>query len=591
MIDSQLALTWLGIFRPPPVIAPSAFAEAEIVLPSSANSIPGPLRLASYQKELVDSIAAEGVEVIVLQLSSQVGKSLSVDAMLAHCIANDPGPSLHVSPTGQRAVEFVRDRFDPLIGASPTLRKLIGTGQDKRKGADSISAKSFPAGSLNFASSFKPDELAARAIKYLFLDEVDRFAISAGCEGSPVALAIKRTKTFEGKGRRVVIVSTPTNRASRIHEWYLRGDQRKFFVACADCGHNAPLAFENLKWTESQPSTAHLVCESCGCIHNEAHRRAMLDLGKWEATAVGEPGVRSYHLTELSSKFSTLASVAAQYDAAKTPEQKQAFFNTCLAQTYEAGTEVELSASELQQRAEPIAAPYANNIEKITAGVDVQSNRLECTYLAHRADGTFIVLNHVKLFGDTSGTEVWNALDNALGEVFTLANGRKLTVQATAVDSGFSADRVMAFVNMQRRKSRACYAVKGRGGFERMPLTWGGNLKGQMRLLIVGVDAVKHTVQRHLALQSIEPGYIRLPSHLPQEYFKGLASEELRVRYVKGAPKYEYHRTFRQNEPLDTLVYATAIANTVPKVALTPPPSGPDVKHWAAKLNAAHNNH
>jgi phage terminase large subunit GpA-like protein len=48
---------------------------------------------------------------------------------------------------------------------------------------------------LNFASSHKPDELAARAIKYLFLDEVDRFAQSAGIEGCPILLALKRTKT------------------------------------------------------------------------------------------------------------------------------------------------------------------------------------------------------------------------------------------------------------------------------------------------------------------------------------------------------------------------------------------------------------
>jgi hypothetical protein len=125
-------------------------------------------------------------------------------------------------------------------------------------------------------------------------------------------------------------------------------------------------------------------------------------------------------------------------------------------------------------------------------------------------------------------------LDTALGTIFTLANGRKLTVQATAVDSGFNADQVMKFVNGQRRKSRACYAVKGRSGFDRLPLQWGGHLKGLMRLMLVGVDVVKHAVQKHLAMQTIEQGYIRLPDHLPQEYFDGLASEELRVRYVEG---------------------------------------------------------
>jgi len=36
--------------------------------------------------------------------------------------------------------------------------------------------------------------------------------------------------------------------------------------------------------------------------------------------------------------------------------------------------------------------------------------------------------------------------------------------------------------------------------------------------MLVGVDVVKHAVQKHLALQTIEPGFIRLPDHLPREY-------------------------------------------------------------------------
>jgi phage terminase large subunit GpA-like protein len=598
MIDASLALAWLRAFAPPPAIAPSAFAESEITLPSSANAIPGPLRLASYQRELIDAIAADDVEIIVLMLSSQVGKSLSVDAQLMHSIACAPGPMLHVSPTGARSEEFVRDRFDPLVGSSPTLRRLIGTGQNTRKGstggANSLASKSFPGGQLNFASSHKPDELAARAIKYLFLDEVDRFAQSAGIEGCPIQLALKRTKTFEGKGRKVVIVSTPTSRtASRINEYYLRGDQRKFVAACPDCGHVAPFEFANLKWDEGRPETAHLVCEDCGVAHDEAQRRTMVDNGRWEATATGEPGIRSYHLNELASKVSAipiLESVARQYDAAKTPLQKQAFYNTALAQVYDAGTEVELTSSELQQRAEPIAAPYAANIELVTAGVDVQSNRLECTLLAHHADGTSSVLNHLKLMGDTSGDAVWQTLDTALGTVFPLANGKSLNVRATAVDSGFSADQVIKFVTLQRRKGRQCFAVKGRSGFGEQALRWGGRLKGVMKLLLVGVDAVKLDVQKYLAMQTIGPGYIRLPDHLPPEYFEGVASEQLRAKIVKGAPRYEWFRTYRFNEPLDCLVYAKAIANWVPKQALTPPPSGPGVKHWAAKLAATHNS-
>ena len=40
------------------------------------------------------------------------------------------------------------------------------------------------------------------------MDEVDRYEASAGSEGSPVSLAIARTKTFSN--RKIFLCSTPT---------------------------------------------------------------------------------------------------------------------------------------------------------------------------------------------------------------------------------------------------------------------------------------------------------------------------------------------------------------------------------------------
>src|SRR5947207_14247640 len=112
MMDTDLALSWVRAFAPPPKIAPSVFAETEILLPGSANAIPGPLRLAPYQRELVDAIADDEIEVVIMILSSQTGKSISIDAQLGYCISCEPGPMLHVSPTGSRSEDFVRDRSD-----------------------------------------------------------------------------------------------------------------------------------------------------------------------------------------------------------------------------------------------------------------------------------------------------------------------------------------------------------------------------------------------------------------------------------------------------------------------------------------------
>lgn len=87
MTDEQLTRGWLRALAPPPIVAPTAFAESQIILPGSANAIPGPLRLTAYQREPVDAIADDDVEIIVLMLASQVGKSTIINAIMGHCIA------------------------------------------------------------------------------------------------------------------------------------------------------------------------------------------------------------------------------------------------------------------------------------------------------------------------------------------------------------------------------------------------------------------------------------------------------------------------------------------------------------------------
>lgn len=595
MIDEELAKVCLKALRPAPRMLPSEFAEQQIILPASSNAIAGPLALTNYQRGMIDSVVEEDAEVIVLLLSSQSGKSLSIDCIMSYFICQEPGPMLCVQPTSGRAEEYSRDRLSPLIDSSPALKAIVGTGRSTKKGSsggsDALMVKTFPGGQLNLASSHQPDTLAARAIRVLLLDEIERYAISAGREGDPVTLALKRTTSFVNRGRRVVISSTPTTKTgSRIDSWFKRGDQRRWHVTCEECQHEAPFQFENIKWEEAKPATAYLSCEECGCIIDEPTRRRMIENGRWVATAEGEKGIISFHLDEVSSLFSSMERVAVQWDEAKTPEQRQSFMNVVLARVFDASMEVELSATELQARSEPIAAPFDKGIAFITVGADVQSDRIEATVLAHHFDDTYSVLDHIRIPGDTSGSAPWQQLDAAMGTVYPLADGRKLTVQAIAVDGGFNALKVIEFVNAQRRQQRAAFVIKGVSGFDRLPLARGGKIKGVMGLMLVGVDSVKLTVQRRLAMTEFGPGWIRLPSFLGAEYYEGLASEELRVRYVRGAPRHEYHKVRRANEAFDSLIYSMAIgAMAKPQQAPAAKP-GPSIKELAARLNAAHNS-
>src|ERR1700728_5475309 len=61
-----------------------------------------------------------------------------------------------------------------------TLHKVLANGE----------------GHITFTGAISPSGLAMRPIRYVLLDEIDRYPASAGTEGDPVSLAIQRTSEF-----------------------------------------------------------------------------------------------------------------------------------------------------------------------------------------------------------------------------------------------------------------------------------------------------------------------------------------------------------------------------------------------------------
>ncbi|OYX79303.1 MAG: hypothetical protein B7Y77_02060, partial [Bradyrhizobium sp. 35-63-5] len=361
---TALSLAWAQALRPIARVAPSVFAESELILPASSNAEPGRLRLTAMQRGIVDTFADPNVRVIALMLASQTGKSTILNSIFGYMAAIEPGPTLLVEPTDAHAAAYVRERLDPLIKSSPTLRKLIGDGKAGGSG-DSLAFKSFPGGFLAVASSYKAEDLAARAVRVVLADEIDRFH-NGGVEGDPLLLAVRRQHTF--RDRKAVLASTPTRPAdSRIASWYERGDRRKFVCPCVQCGEFAPLDFDNVQWPQGEPDKAALVCEACGYPANEANRQAMIERGRWEATAQGEPGIVSFHANALCSRFTSLADIAREYDAANNEARKRVFYQTVLAQPYSGDEAVELDPAELQSKAVPLAEPLPAAIDFVTA--------------------------------------------------------------------------------------------------------------------------------------------------------------------------------------------------------------------------------
>ena len=235
--------------------------------------------------------------------------------------------------------------------------------------------------------------------------------------------------------------------------------------------------------------------------------------GHWQATACGQDGVVSLQLLRAGERVQQPRQVRTQVQDAVTHAQKRVLMNTVWGLPGDAIAETEVVASELQARAVALERPYPADIQFVTAGVDVQANRLEMTILARADHQRRYVLDHVVFPGDTTTETPWRDLDAALAATFALADRRELPFSAIAINSGYSTTRVCEFVVAQRQKQRRAYAVKGvSGNWDRPLLREGQKIKGLTRVTLVSVDPAKASLQRSLNLNDpSEANYIALP--------------------------------------------------------------------------------
>ena len=246
---SELARYTYSMFRPPAQQTVSEWADENRVLVSESSAEPGAWRTdrAPYQREIMDSFTQPGIWQIVIMASAQVGKSEIELNMMGCAIDNDPGPMLYVQPTDKVAEDYSKRRIQPMINACPTLREKVFK-QRSRDAANTITMKTFPGGSLAIIGANSPADLASKPVRYIFMDETDRFPASAGTEGDPQELAERRTETFR-HNRKIVKTSTPTIKGrSKIETDYMNGTQEEWHTECPHCHNFSFIQFVNIKF-------------------------------------------------------------------------------------------------------------------------------------------------------------------------------------------------------------------------------------------------------------------------------------------------------------------------------------------------------
>jgi phage terminase large subunit GpA-like protein len=554
---------WRAGAAPEPPLTVSQWADEHRILPD-LSAEPGRWRTSRtpYLREIMDCLSAnDPTERVVFMKGAQLGGTEAGLNWLGYVIHHAPGLMLMVQPTMDAVRRNTSTRVDPMIAACPALRERV-VEPGKKEPGNSQFRKLFPGGQLVMVGAASGVGLRSTPARYLFLDEVDAYPSDVSGEGDPVALAVQRTVTFRGR-RKIVVVSTPTLKGfSRIEAAYEESDKRIYEVRCPDCGAYAPITWAQIQWPEDRRDRAHRVCPDCGAVHEEHMKPALLASGRWRATATGDGKTAGFHLSSLYSPFETWAEIAIEHGQVhRDPARLQVWTNTKLAETWEDQAGEVIDAEPLMARREDWGGLLPEGVAVLTAGVDVQGDRLKLHVIGWGRDEEAWSIDYRVIFGDPSGPRVWADLDAALCATYPHARAvADLAIRAVAVDTGGQHTKA-AYEYCRTRLHRRIWAIKGRGGpgiplWPRRP----SRTKGKAPLFVIGVDAAKDALFARLRLTEPGPGMLHFPMERDAEFFRQLTAERVVTRFERGRPirLWQPRREGQRNEALDTTVYAMA---------------------------------
>ena len=572
---------------PPSDITVAEWAETKRRLSQEASAETGAFRVSRtpYVREIMDAFTDPKVSHIVFVAASQVGKSEFINNAIGYIIDEDPSSILFVQPTVEDAREYSELRIAPMIRDCPSLRAKVADPKS-RDSKNTIRQKAYPGGILTMCGSMEAHSLASKPIRYLFGDEMDRWATSAGGEGDPWLLALRRQTTFYNA--KAVECSTPTIKgASRIEKAYNTGTMERYKSQCPHCGQWHEIRFRDIRFEYDTQIVAGektyevrdvwYCCPGCGAVSDE--RTMKRQPARWEAAnpAALKKGKRSFWLNAFVSPWVRWEKIVGEFlDARSDPARLQVVFNTLFGELWENRGDLASEDEMLARRedygkdanGEPVEVP--EGVLVLTMGVDTQDNRLEYEVVGHGFRDETWGIQYGVIMGRPDSEEVWRQLDELINKTWRYADGRGVRISVTFMDEGGHFTQTVR-AQCDRRLSRQVFAIKGFPGQDipyvappkRMPYQDAdGNVKGACWQYQIGVDSGKQQIMDDLKVQ--EPGkrgYCHFPDRdeYGERYFRGLLSERLEYQPKKKKPwvwvKLPGHE---RNEALDCRDYAMA---------------------------------
>jgi phage terminase large subunit GpA-like protein len=572
LIEREVREAW----RPPRRMTLSEWADAHAYLSAESAAQEGRWRTLPYQRGLMDAMTDPTIEMVVFQKSARVGYTKCLNNLIGYHIHQDPCPIMVVQPTESDAEGYSKEEIAPMLRDTPVLQGVVADAKSRDSG-NTVLDKRFPGGGLSLVGANSPRGFRRVSRRVVLFDEVDGYPLSAGAEGDPIKLGIRRSEYYWN--RKIVAGSTPTVKdISRIESLFAETDQRRYFVPCPHCGEEQFLVWgakveHGIKWPSGRPQEAVYICQHCGAAIRHSQKYDMIEAGAWQPTAQARrQGLAGFHLWAAYSYSpnATWGQLAQEWvDAQGRPELLKTFVNTVLGETWEENYTARLDAHDLAQRAESYELLHAPlGVLVATCGIDVQPNRVEIQTVGWGEGEEAWVLNYAVVWGDPTRFELWGQVWDVIRTPVRHASGVMLQPYTALVDSGDGNLTNEVYTFAREHRDQHVLAIKGFGGTRPpigLPSKQDINIRGQKIekgavLYPVGVDAIKSTIYGRLKRAEKEgPGVVHFPLGLHEDYFKQLTAEKQATKFINGMPRrYWVKQDGDRNEALDTFVYAYA---------------------------------
>lgn len=553
----------LDALKPPDDITVSQWAEQYRQLSRKESNLQGAWRnsVTPYLVGIMDEFNNWETERIVVVKPTQVGGTEVELNALGYLIDQDPAPTLIVYPNDEIAESTSANRIMSMLESPRLKRHFLKNASSKKELQFTTDMYIALTGAGSAA------DLSSKPIRYLFLDEVDKFKAATTQEADPISLSIERTKSYFSN-RKIYICSTPTLKTGHIWKAKEACDiEKHFFVPCPHCGKYIELKFAQIRWPGKdeglsegdRAEAAQYICQECNGVITDHDKPAMLLKGEWRNVRQSARTARSvaFWFNTLYSPFTRFSEIAREFMKSKDdPDKLHNFANSWLAEPWE-DTKLKTSADLVQERQtelEMFELPPWTKL--LTGGVDVQETSLYWT---------------IRAWGDYSTSQnIAHGQAASFGEVVDIMNlefkrddGQQMLVDLALVDSGDQTEEVYDFC---MQNSEWALPVKGTdtmlSNYKISTINKAGSAAYGMRLVLVDGGKYKDAIASRMRRPNGKGSWM-VYKGVDQEYCEQVTAEhKITERSTNGTERTRWvpKTSHPNNHFLDCEVYAYAAA-------------------------------